>query len=348
MARRTLVLVAALAMAGCVAPEGAPADQAVQGAAVPSEPILTPVGPTGEVPPPPAGEASGKEPASARPPGLYALRLQVDGEEATGLVAVPQGVPTTLVLVAHGWGGDAALHRPDLEAMAAHGALAAAMDFRGPTMAFKVMAGVADTNAAALALQREYPEVDRTMVYGWSMGGEVALLAPLAVPPGTYDYVFSGAGVMDLTTFWHEWPLARPAIENETGGTPAEASAAYGDRSPEVRAGAIAQRGLARVFLVQAAADSTVPLEHAERVFAALQEAGQPVSYYVVTKDRTDVCLVSQCQPQTLPAGHDAGQFRLLRPFIEHRIDRLPDPAQPAVRGTYDGETGEYDPSDVG
>lgn len=344
MGLRTACLVAVVVLAGCVVPKGQPAEplQTVEG---PAEAILTPIDSPVDAPSPvPASEPT----AVRRPPGLYSLQIDVNGQPATGLVAVPEGIPTSLVLVAHGWGGDAALHRPDLEALAAHGALAAAMDYRGARDAFKVNAGVEDTNAAALALQDEYPEVDRTMIYGWSMGGEIALLAPLAVPPGTYDYVFSGAGVMDLETFWHEWPLARPAIENETGGPPTAVAREYDDRSPEVRVGAIATRGLARVFLVQAAADATVPMEHAERVYTAFQEVGQPVSYYVVTKDRTVVCAVGQCQPQTLPAGHEAGRFSLMRSFIEHRIERLPDPASPAVRGTYDGETGEYDPSDVG
>ena len=37
-----------------------------------------------------------------------------------------------------------------------------------------------------------------------------------------------------------------------------------------------------------------------------------------------------------------------MEPFLDHRIERLPDPATQAVRGTYDGDQGTYDPSDVG
>ena len=47
-------------------------------------------------------------------------------------------------------------------------------------------------------------------------------------------------------------------------------------------------------------------------------------------------------------ANHEAGGPRLMDPFLQHRIERLPDPAAEAVRGTYDGDSGAYDPSDVG
>lgn len=341
MGWRSALAVAMALLAGCLEPEPDPATEDL-----PAEPTLTPIDVetvvTQTAPP------SASVDRVRRAPGLYALELDVGGAKATGLALVPASEPTTLVLVAHGWGGDAESHRPDLERLAEEGALAVAMDFRGERGAYKVRTGIEDTNAAALAMQAEYPEIDRTLLYGWSLGGEIALLAPITAPPGTYDHVFVGAGVSDLESFWHEAPLARPAIENETGGPPTTAADEYDVRSPHLRAGELADKGLTRVFLVHAAADWPVPVEHAERMYTALQEAGIPVSYYVVTKDNADVCLVTVCQPTTVVAGHDAGNFRLMRPLIEHRIDRLPDRAEPALRGTYDGETGEYEPSDVG
>ena len=337
MAWRVLAVLAALVAAGCASP--APASQALPEAG-PEDPVLTAVDAPASEPVPLAqgGEARLK-------PGLYALELMVAGELATGLVAVPRGDPAALVAVAHGWGGAAESHRDDLVQLARDGALAFAMDYRGERGAFNVRTGVEDTLAATHAFQQEHPGL-LTMVYGWSMGGEVALLAALQAPPGTFDYVFASAGVMDLASFWHEAPLARPAVEAEAGGTPTEVPEAYAARSPLLHAAGIAEAGVRRVFLVHGAGDWIVPVEHAERMYQALADAGQPVSYYAATKDRTSACAGKVCLLS--PAGHDAGRYELVQPLLEHRIDGLPDPDQPAVRGTYDAHTGQYDPSDVG
>jgi hypothetical protein len=70
---------------------------------------------------------------------------------------------------------------------------------------------------------------------------------------------------------------------------------------------------------------------------------------YVVTLDdlRMD-CIHAACPP-TLPGPgtHDAGLFRILQPFLLHRVQGLPLPQALAQRGTYDGSSGYYEPSDV-
>ena len=284
---------------------------------------------------------------------IESLELPVAGEEAHGLVGVPAAPPTTLVVLAHPWGVGAEVFRTDLEAMAADGILAVAMEFRGPPDAFKVRAGVEDTVAATLALQAQHPTVDRTLLYGFSMGGEVALLAAAAAPPGTYDYVFSGAGVTDLEHLWHSFLYVRPFVERETGGTPAEVPGEYAARSPVDRVADLRDRGVQRFFLVHGAGDAPVPVEQAERLYDVMAREGLPVSYYVVTTNRdpwvcTPVLTVCAGSAPMGVANHEAGGLRLMRPFIDHRIDRLPDPAERAVRGTYDGDAGTYEPSDVG
>lgn len=289
--------------------------------------------------------------ASGWAPGLHEVALDVGGEGATGLLAVPEGDPLALVVVAHGWGHAAQSHRGDLEELARMGAAAVAMDFRGDAAAFKVRAGVEDTNAAALALQQAYPAVEPTLVYGWSMGGEVALLAVLAAPAGTYDYAFVGAGVSDLQAFWLRSPFAREAVEREAGGTPDDVPEAYAARSPAFHGQALAAAGLRRVFIVHGSADPVVGVDHAEALYESLEAAGQPVSLYVMTRSALELpCLPTGACPPPVPsaAGHDAGAFRFVRPFLQHRIDGLADPAALAVRGTYDGFTGQYEPADVG
>jgi dienelactone hydrolase len=278
-------------------------------------------------------------------PGVHEIRLLVDGQEATGLLAVPKDAPAALVVVAHGWRGDAAFHRPDLERIAEAGALAVAMDYRGPASAFKVRAGVEDTVAATLLVQQAYPDVERTLLYGWSMGGEVALLAPMEAPPGTYDYVFAGAGVTDLAALWSQNPAARPAIERETGGAPVDVAAPYSERSPVARAAELAGLGIQRVFLVHGLADPVVPVDHAERMYDALAAAGVPVSYYVVTRDRSTGC-DPVCLVVAGPGNHLAGRLEPMWPFLEHRIAEGNDPSQAAVRGTYDAYAGTYEPPD--
>lgn len=328
-----LAAVAGLLGAGCVDP--------------------APVPPPGEALAPPMVAQDAESLAASRDaapwiPGMHDLHLVVDGQDAAGLLAVPEGEPRTLVVVAHGWGADAAFHRPDLEALAQAGALAVAMDYRGPRSAFKVSAGVEDTLAATRSLQETYPGLERTLLYGWSMGGEVALLAAIAAPPGTYDYVFAGAGVMDLEAFWHENVVARADVEREAGGTPAEDAAPYVQRSPAARATELSGRGIARVFLVHGAADGVVTIDHAERMYDALGSAGVPVSYYVATRDRGTVCGPPGCVEASGPADHRVGRMQVLWPFLQHRIERAPDPAGSFLRGTYDADAGTYEPSDTG
>src|SRR5688572_2743767 len=70
-------------------------------------------------------------------PRIEAFEVQVAGEPAHGLLAIPAGTPTTLVVLAHPWATGAELFRPDLERLAGGGVLAVAMDFRGEADAFK-------------------------------------------------------------------------------------------------------------------------------------------------------------------------------------------------------------------
>ena len=284
---------------------------------------------------------------------VESYEVQVDGETATGLIAIPTVTPTTLVVLVHPWGGTAELHRAGLQALADAGVLAVAMEFRGDQGAFKVEAGVQDTVAATLDLQARHPTVDRTLLYGWSMGGEIVLLAVARAPAGTYDYVFEGAGVTDLTSLWVVFVAARPAIEHETGGTPFQVPDAYMQRSPIEHVDDLEDKGVARYFIIHGVGDTPVPVEQAERLYSRMADAGLPVSYYLVTMDKDAwVCTpaVILCAP-TPPVGvanHEAGGLRLMQPFLDHRIDRLPDPPADPVRGTYDGNAGTYEPSDVG
>lgn len=259
--------------------------------------------------------------------------IRMPGYEASGLLATPAtGSSGVLVVVAHHLGGTARDFEPLLARLAAEkGAWGIAMEFEGARDAWKIRSGADESIAAALAMQRAHPSIERTILYGFSMGGAVGGVAIAEAPAGTFDYWIEGAGVMDLAAEWAEQPLFQRGIEEETGGSPATAADAYAERSPISRVEEIAAAGLSRVFIVHGAADPVVPFEQAERMFRALGDAGVPVSLYVAPP----------------PALHDAG-FSLVWPLIEHRVDELPDPAEPRVRGTVDPSTNEFDPSDVG
>ena len=209
--------------------------------------------------------------------------VAVDGEDATGRLALPAGDPTVLVVICHGYGGTARGFDGRLASVANRGWAGVAMDYRGAQSAWKVGTGWRDTVAATLDLQARYPGIQRTIVWGISMGGEVSGLAVAYAPPGTYDYWVEDSGVENLAEEWATVPGFRPAIEAETGGTPADVPDAYRERSPLAQTAGIAAQGLRRAFVNHGAGDTVVTPTQAQEMAAALADAGVPVSAYTWT-----------------------------------------------------------------
>ncbi|HEX8003722.1 MAG TPA: alpha/beta fold hydrolase [Mycobacteriales bacterium] len=212
--------------------------------------------------------------------GVVDYSLVVDGETATGHAVLPEGSPTVLVVLCHGYGGSAFGMDKYLTDAARRGWAGVAMNYRGWQSAWKVWTGWQDTVAATLDLKARYPSITTTIIYGISMGGEVSGLSVAYAPPGTYQYWVEDAGVENLTEEWTAYPDFHYAIETETGGTPAEVPQAYADRSPVSQAERIAAHGLRRAFLNHAAGDSVVTPSQAQEMTAALADAGVPVSAY--------------------------------------------------------------------
>jgi dipeptidyl aminopeptidase/acylaminoacyl peptidase len=209
--------------------------------------------------------------------------ITVDGQTATGLLGVPADpAPTVLVVLAHGFGGAASSFGGYYQYFADNGWLAVGMDYRGAQGAWKVKTGWEDTVAATLDLKAQYPSVQRVVLWGISMGGEVSGLAVAHAPPGTYTYWVDDAGVQNLAEEWAEVPGFQGAIQAETGGTPAQVPQAYVDRSPALQADAIAAHGLARAFFFHYAADDVVPVTHARETAEQLAARGVPVSFYTL------------------------------------------------------------------
>jgi acetyl esterase/lipase len=215
--------------------------------------------------------------------GVQAYTVTVGGQVATGLLAVPANpAPAVLLVFCHGFGGAASNFNGNLADAANRGYLAVAMDYRGAQSAWKVWTGWQDTLAATLDLRARYPSVQRTIVWGISMGGEVSGLAVAYAPAGTYQYWVEDAGVEDLVEEWATEPGFQGAIQAETGGNPAQVPQAYLDRSPVAHPLDIGREGLARAFLTHAAGDTIVTSTQADEMAAGLAAARVPFTLYAV------------------------------------------------------------------
>ncbi|HUR62626.1 MAG TPA: alpha/beta fold hydrolase [Candidatus Thermoplasmatota archaeon] len=295
------------------------------------------------------GTALQRDPVSEalRTPGIHGLRMALDGGEALGLVGVPAtGSSDTLVVLAKGLGSKVDDWRPLMEGLAARGALSVAMEYRGEPGTWKVEAGVEDTLAATQMMLQAHPELQRTILYGFSMGGEVAGLMAARAPPHTFTHLVVGAGVMDLSGEWRSTVSFQPLIEAAAGGRPDESPGAYAALSPLDHAAALAAQGLQRVYLVHGAADTVVPVDQAERMAQALEAEGVPVSLLVVaTEPAAWVCtpLVIACAPTAVPVGaanHEAAVSATVLRVLQERVDGRPDPAAAFERTVVEGATG--------
>lgn len=273
----------------------------------------------------------------------------VDGQVARGLAGIPaSGTGTVLVVLCHGFGGSAAGFRNVLQDLANRGYLAVAMDYRGPQSAWKVSAGADDTVAATRALLAAHPGVQRTIVWGISMGGQVSGLAIMRAP-GLFDYWVSGVGVSNWPEAWLDVPFARAAMEAEAGGTPLQVPQTYVERSPALNITAFRDSGLRRAYLLHATGDPLVPATHGQELAANLLAQGNAVTAYTIATQRgTRVCLVNVtgvCQsvpPEVgiVPAGHVGGGYNI----VLAKAAGSPDPPAPFLEGVYDLTTGAFQP----
>ena len=287
---------------------------------------------------------TGPEPTRVEtlPPGLHRWTVAVEGTLAEGWIALPERPSGTLVVVAKGYGARAEDLGQFLLELAGQGHAALAMEYRGDRLAWKALEGAEDTVAATRAAQQAFAPA-RTVLYGYSMGGEVSGLAIAMAPPGTYHTWVAGSGVMDLALMWGETHAFRAAIEAAAGGTPADAADGYRARSPVERADAIAAHGLQHAYLIHGAADLVVPPEHAHRMHDALAARGVPATTYLaVTGQGVAVCLpaVVLCPTGAPvgPAGHEAGFTSVTMGVLERVL--AGEPPAPTGRFLVEGVTG--------
>lgn len=268
----------------------------------------------------PAGQAPTSPGAAARDQGgpctagpqARPLTVEVDGEDAHGLVAYPRQAPTGLVVFAHGYGHTSESWRHHLTRTARdHGVIALAMDYRGTEIlpaedpdelpssrGWQVAEGAQDSIVAAQRFEARCPSIEHIVVYGVSMGGNTAGLAAAAgaeradgsplfdhlvaiEPAVNVIETYQGAralGVSGNTFAVH----ATEDIERQMGGTFEEVPDAYLERTVVARADDIAASGIRGVVLVHGVDDGLVPYDQSRELQAALRAVDVPVELHTV------------------------------------------------------------------
>lgn len=259
-----------------------------------------------------AGARAGGGPCTSGHQQARGLRLDVDGEPAEGIVALPRRAPRGIVVFAHGFGHTSASWRDHAARTAEeHGVIALAMDYRGTEIippaepgdlpssrGWQVSEGAEDSIAAARWFERRCRTVEQIVVYGVSMGGNASGLAAAA-----------GATRHDGTPLFDHWVAIEPAvnvveiyqgarilaasgnefaahaaedIERQMGGTFEEVPDAYLERTVVARAPDIAASGLRGVVLVHGIDDGLVPTNQSREMQAAMRAVDVPTELYTV------------------------------------------------------------------
>lgn len=246
----------------------------------------------------------------------------VDGTELTGCLARPTGDPKAiddLVVFAHGNGHAVqdAWRRHTWE-VASHGAAAIAVNYRD-NFGFPTHQGAEDVIVTTRWAQERFRGLDRTILFGVSMGGAIsgtALTKSADVAPGMFDLWFDVEGVSMLLESWAEASAAVPdiaaAIERDAGGTPAEVPDRYVEGSPALNADRMVAAGLQGAVVVHAPWDGLVPYWQGREMAAALVAAGVPTEFHTTVRGDGG------------PAGGDTTPFGLV-PVVGGDLDDLND-----------------------
>lgn len=222
---------------------------------------------------------------------------------ASGRYALPSsGTPSQMVVMFHGHGNDSCSWRKHLQAVAARGAVAIAMDYSDQVQepienyGWAVRSGSVDSIAAAQHFMQQYPSITQVIAFGVSMGGNVSgyavadasALRPDATP--LFDSWVAVEGVHNLTEEYGILRAVSPGIadaavaveeiERENGGTLEQAPEAYAETTNTSRASDMAY--LKGVVLVHGQDDGLVPTGQSREMFSALNGVGVPTHLYSV------------------------------------------------------------------
>lgn len=258
-----------------------------------------------------------KIPCTGEPSAIRDVHLIVEGQGAYGLVAYPRSRPRALVVFFHGYGHTVESWREHITRTARdEGVVAVVMDYRGTiytppaagstrpgSRGWRVAEGAADSIAVAQHLDRACGGFPTVVAHSISMGGNAAGLALAAKPMRSggkplFDFWVNIEGAANVTETYNSASLIAPAneyatnakadIEAEMGGTFAEKSDTYAERTVVNRIDDIVESGLRGVIVVHGAADGLVPYNQSRELAALLRAHQVPVEFRsVVTKGST-------------------------------------------------------------
>jgi alpha/beta hydrolase family protein len=222
----------------------------------------------------------------------------------SGLFALPQKAPKTLVVFDHGYRKAATEYWDGhIRDAANHGVIAVAPDYTGIGPApdyrgWNVSAGARDSIKAAQYFLARCSSVKQVVILGISMGGNASGLAVAAGatrPDGSplFDYWIDVEGATNVTETYFEARAvsnvgneyadgAYKDIEAEMGGTFDEVPDRYAEESVVTRGADIAASGLKGAVLVHGFDDGLVPYDQSREMANTLRAEQIPVEFYSI------------------------------------------------------------------
>jgi pimeloyl-ACP methyl ester carboxylesterase len=262
-------------------------------------------------PSPPAAAIKGAEVPCSQHTYAPTLEMTDDGVGLTssfglaaGRYALPaDSKPLQLVVMFHGHLNDSCDWRRHLQQVAAHGAIAVAMDYSGQLQTpvenygWRVREGAADSIEAAKYFLAQYPSITQVIAFGISMGGNSSGLA-VASPDAQradgsplFDYWIDVEGVNNLIEEYFVargvaaignagGALAQQEIEEEAGGSFEQVPDQYAQLTNVYHAAEMAT--LRGAVIVNAIDDGLVPTNQSPEMAAALNLVGTPAHLFTV------------------------------------------------------------------
>ena len=224
-----------------------------------------------------------------------AIRLTQSVGLPSGKYVLPKArKPTQMVVMFHGYGNDTCSWRNHLRKAAARGAVAVAMDYskQDPrtNAGWRVLEGAHDSIEAARYFMKRFPSIKQVYAFGISMGGNSSGLAvadPTAKRPDgkpLFDAWIAVEGVHNLIQEYAIFNQAsaefREDVEEEAGGTPAEAPDRYAYLTNVLRADEMSY--LKSAVFVHGVDDLLVPVNQSRDMARETRRVGVPTELYTV------------------------------------------------------------------
>lgn len=241
---------------------------------------------------------------AGNPDDVTRLDMHVNGTLTWGLYAMPPTPAKGIVVFGHGYGHTPESWRKHLATTARrNNVVAVAMNYRDTwagtqpqERGWEALEGAEDSVAAAQLFQRACPTAKTIVMYGVSMGGNIAGLAVANQAKrsnGTplFDYLFDIEGAVNVTETYLEArglalsgnQFAKDAvldIEREMGGPIEDKRDVYLERTVVNRVDDIKAAGIKGVVMVHGVDDGLVGYNQSPEFLVRLREHGIPVDFW--------------------------------------------------------------------